>query len=441
MENYLYINAVISFAVLAFIHFEKGTSTANYYLSSLAIIAWFIPYPLLAELIPKEALTEPIILAFSKISAADSFSGEPILHLDVDLWLKWSLVTLLNIGFFLFMKRLITSVKWRNQLMKDPSLTLLKQSSATHKLSVYSVSQISSALLLGIMNPIIIISNKITDPKHIALIISHEKQHLRSLDNVRLLLLALAECLFWWNPLVRKLIKMNRFFIEARCDENASKLYGTNAYIEDLASLVLAKHHDKHQEKPNRFVCSASANITNNIARIKLLKEKRKMTFRKKLAYTVIALTTITTMSWNTLATATTTVTKQQNEANQKKLGALIKFDTIITNKLEGDKQDTYRYQVTFWVNFDEKATFKIGEKGFPESFTINFTAKDLGESTSLQYELIETHALDEKTISKPRLTVAFGQEATIEIDNPQVSKYAYLIKATPTKSTNPSVQ
>ena len=68
MENYLYISAFISIVVLFFIHYGKGTSNANYYLSCLAIIAWFIPYNLLAELIPKEALRAPIILAFSEIT-------------------------------------------------------------------------------------------------------------------------------------------------------------------------------------------------------------------------------------------------------------------------------------------------------------------------------------------------------------------------------------
>ena len=436
MENYLYISVVMSFAVLAFVHYGKATSNANYYLSSLAIIGWFIPYALFAELIPKAALKEPIILAFSTISIKGAFSGDSVLSLDVNLWLKWSLVTLLSIGLILFIQRLITSVKWRNQLMNDASLTLLNKPTATDKLSVYSVSQVSSGLLLGIVKPVIIISNKITNPKHIALIICHETQHMRSFDNIRLLLLEFAECLFWWNPLVRKLVHVNRFFIEARCDENASKGYGKSAYIEDLASLILTKHRDKDHEKPSSFVCSASSNITNNIARIKLLKEMRKMTFIKKIAYTLIALTTLTTMSWNTLATATTSETAQHNQSNQKQLGALVDFDAFITNNMEGDKQDIIHYQVTFWVNFDEDSSFKIRD-----DFTVNFTAKDLGESTSLQYELIKSIGSDKKIVSKPRLIVAYGEEATIEIENSQLGEFSYLIKATPTKSTNPGIK
>jgi beta-lactamase regulating signal transducer with metallopeptidase domain len=426
MENYLYISIVISVVALALIKYGKGTSNANYYLSSMAILAYFIPYPILAELVPKAVLIEPIIIAFSKLTSANTMSNGQLVLIDLDLWLKSSLSVLITIGALLFVKRIIKSVQWRNQIMNAPSLTLLIKSSSKYQLPIYSINQLSSGLLLGIVNPVIIISEKINDSKHIDLIIAHEKQHLKSNDNLRLLLLEVAQCLFWWNPLVRKLIHANRFYIEARCDENTSNGYGHIAYIEDLASLILSTHHDI----PSNLVCSASSSVTNNIARIKLLKEKRKMTFKNKLTYTLIAFTTITTMSWNTLATATNSENSQQITADQKQLGALVDFDVNITNKKKANFNRTINSKMTFWVNFDKKTTLNIDE-----NFTVNFKAKNLGESAFLEFELIESNA---KTVSKPRLTVAFGQEAIIEIDNPQVSKYAYLIKTIPIKAYQP---
>ena len=56
-----------------------------------------------------------------------------------------------------------------------------------------------------------------------------------------------------------------------------------------------------------------------------------------------------------------------------------------------------------------------------------------------LEYELIEVEGSSEKIIAKPRLTVLFGKEATIEIDNPTISEYSYLIKSTPVKSPQPN--
>lgn len=431
MENYFYISTAISLIVLILIKYGKATSNANYYLSSLAITSWFIPYSYMAELIPKEILIEPVVIAFSQISSASIGSSEQNHSFDLELWLKWGLWALISIGVLLLINRSISFIKWNNQVKNDSSLTLMSELSSKYQLPIYSVDKISSGLLLGIFNPVIIISKLITYPKHIELIIAHEKQHLVNKDNLRLMLLEIVECLFWWNPLVRKLINYNRFFIEARCDESTSKEYGHSKYIEDLASLILLKHHDR----PSNLVCTATSNSKNNIARIKLLKEKREMTLRKKLTYTLIAFTTVTTMSWNTLATATSSESMQHSRAVQNQLGALVNFDILITNKKKGINEDTYHDKMMLWVTFDNKATFKVGE-----DFTVNFKANDLGESTFLEYELIESTQSNEKTVSKPKLTVDYGKEATIEIDNPQVSEYAYLIKAIPLKAQNPSL-
>jgi len=430
MENYLYISTAISLVVLILIKYGKGTSTANYYLSSLAIISWFIPYSYIAEFIPKEILIEPLVIAFSQISSTSTVSSEQNFYFDIELWLNSGLWVLMSIGTLFFINRIIKFIKWSNQVKNDPSLTLMSELSSKYKLPIYSVNKVSSGFLLGIFNPVIIISKLITDSKHIKLIIAHEKQHLVNKDNLRLMLLEIVECLFWWNPLVRKLVNMNRFYIEARCDDSASKEYGHSDYIEDLASLILLKHNDK----PSDLVCTAASNSKNNIARIKLLKEKRKMTFRKKLTYTLIAFTTVITMSWNTLATATGSEQAQHTKAEQKQLGALIDFDVIITNKKKGSNEDTYHDKMMLWVTFDNKAAFKVGE-----NFTVNFKANDLGETVTLEYELIESTHSKEKIVSNPRLTTHYGKEVIIEIDNPQVSEYAYLIKATLVKAQNPS--
>lgn len=454
MENYLYISSAISLVVLIFIKYGKATSNANYYLSSLAIISWFIPYPHIADLIPKEVLVEPVIIAMSQVSYANIVSHESSIYFDIELWLKWGLWAFMSIGIILMLNRVISFTKWKGLIKNDSSLTQRTELTSKHQVPIYSANKISSGLLLGIFNPIIIISKSITDPKHIELIIAHEKQHLESKDNLRLMLLEVVECLFWWNPLIRRLINANRFFIEAKCDERTSKKYGHYEYIEDLASLILFKQN----ETPSNLVCTATSNSKNNIARIKLLKEKREMSLRKKLTYLLIAFSTLTTISWNTLATATSNDKAQQAIADQKQLGVLVSFDAIITNKLIENEEDTYRYQVTYWAEFNEKFTFNLGEFGLdmgepnkkstfkmrgettPKGFIINITAKDLGDSAELEYELIESTQSTEKIVSRPRLKVNFGKEATINIDNPRVSKYEYLIKATPLKAQNPTL-
>jgi hypothetical protein len=244
-------------------------------------------------------------------------------------------------------------------------------------------------------------------------------------------LLEIVECLFWWNPLVRKLISINRFFIEVRCDENTSKEYGYNNYINDLASLILLKDHNE----PSNLVCTATSNNKNNIHRIKLLQEKRRMTLSKKLTYTLTLCITLISMSWNTLATATHSEQTQQTEVEQNKLGVLVDFETIVEKKIIGNITETHKNKMLIWTNFAEKVTIKVSD-----NFSVNFTAEDMGESVSLSYELIEAKQTTTETIVEPKLTVDYGTEAIIEIDNPQLSEYAYLIKTTPSKSFHPSL-
>jgi len=429
MADYLYISIVISCVALALIRFGKGTSNANYYLSSLAIIAWFIPYSFIAQLIPQTVLIEPVIVAFSQLSSTANVYNEHQNFLDIDLWINSTFGSLIGIGVFVFITRLIDSIKWRSDLLNEPSLTLLDDLSTNHQIPIYSSNQTSSGLLLGILSPVIIISKQITNPRHMALIIAHEKQHSISRDNLRLLLLELTQCLFWWNPLMTKLINLNRFFIETRCDEHTSNTYGKANYIEDLATLILSTHR---QAKYN-FACGATSTFTNNISRIKLLKEQRKMTLRKKLSYSLIALSAVTTMSWNALATATSYESKPSLNSEKKQLGALIDFDINVTNNKQGALADSTDSIVKVWVDFNEKSTLKIGE-----DITLNFKVKDVGNAVFIEYELVESTQSSAKTIATPKLTMMFGQESTIHIDNSDVSEYAYLIKATTSKTHRP---
>jgi len=429
MENYLYISTAVSIVALIIIKYGKGASHANYYFSLLAILSWFVPYTYLAKLIPNKVLTEPIILAFSQINASAISTNKAHFYVDIELWLSWGFWGLITVGALLLINRLITLTKWKGNIQNDSSLTLLTTLSAKYQTPIYSANKVSTGLLLGIFKPKIIVSTLITDSKHLDLIICHEKQHLVQNDNLKLMLLAVAECLFWWNPIVRRLININRFYIEAICDENTSKIYGKHSYIEDLASLVLLKHN----QKTTTFVCTATSNHTNNIARIKLLKENRKMTFRKKLAYMLIALTAVTTMSWHTLATAISNEKTITVKANQDRLGALVDLDIEITTNLAENVVNKRSAKVTYWMDFTEKGMFAIDDQ-----FTLTFKVTDLGDSASLEYELIESSDSIEKIVSQPKLTVHYGKEATIEVNKPDVSQFAYLIKATPTKATNP---
>ena len=432
MEAYFFINISVSVIVLALLKYGNGTSNVDYYLSCFGIIVWFIPYTLIAQFIPTEVLIEPLIIKQSFLTYTKSLDISNTSVFNKEQAMQIAGLIALLVGLALFIKQAIRAITLNNQILNAPSLRFHKKLSHKHQVPVYSTSDIPSGMLLGIRSPRVVFSNAITESNQIKLIICHEKKHLERCDNIRLALLELIECLFWWNPLIRVLANKNRFFIEALCDETASKEFGVNEYINELASLILLNHHTKKYSLNS----TATSSKRNNLSRIKLLKENREMTIRKKLTYTLALCTAILAMTWNTFAIATG---NSSNSLDKELQGALVSFDLKVKDRTNKDEESVYASQMSMWVDFDKKVSFKIGDK-----FKFNITISDLGEKKDpleLAYfdmEIIETSGSNEKVVSNPRLKTAFTQEAMIEIDNFQVSPHAYAIKFTPERALKP---
>ncbi|GHE91555.1 M56 family metallopeptidase [Thalassotalea profundi] len=434
MESYFYANIAISTLVLVLIKYGKGSNNANYYLTLAAIIAWFIPYSLIAQLIPDQVLAEPTIISLSKVNSIIVNDDVSKSIINIGVFVKWLLWSLLSVGILIFAKQMIQIISCQRRIMAEPSLAYSSELSDKHKVNIFSLNQDNSGFILGIFNPVVIISDKLLESQFLDLIIAHEKQHIKSYDNLRLFLLEFCGCVFWWNPWVLKLISVNRFLIEARCDEKASKTFGVHQYIKDLSSLLLLNHYRHHQRDINNVMCSVISSEKHNITRIKLLKESRKMTIRTKILYSVITLSTLTMMSWNTIATAINNDKHEAQQTEMKRLGALMNFDITVIDRtaINGMVRETSS-NIVLWVDFDKKAEFMIHDK-----FKFNLNVKDLEELAFVEIELIEINKSAENTVATPRLAVNYSKEAMIEIDNPDISINAYAIKFTPLKTTNP---
>lgn len=53
---------------------------------------------------------------------------------------------------------------------------------------------------------------------------------------------------------------------------------------------------------------------------------------------------------------------------------------------------------------------------------------------------MIESSKTNKDTTVEPKLIVNYGEQGVIEIDNPQLSEYAYFIKTTASKASQPGV-
>ncbi len=425
MEDYFFVSLCISIAVLILLKYSKLPNKFNYYLSNLAIVSWLIPYSFLAKLVPETALKQPLILAIYSTNSPQTVISHTQSNSVYDYYFLILFQLLIAIGVLILVKNILHFYRWKKQIISDPSFNVSRHLSTRYSAPVYTSEHINNGLTLGLFNPVIVVSNAISTSKYIDLIIAHEKQHLACKDNLKLFILEVTECLFWWNPIVKKLVNYNRLFIEVNCDERASITYGIDNYTEKLADLILLNHQTITQPVPT--VISTNK---HNIYRVKRLKEKRKMTYKNKLICSLIIILSSALVSWNTLATAT----KDNNEVSQQ-LGAFIEIDMLISNQLQGDEQDTYQNKISLWTNFDEQVSFKTNDE-----LSINLKAIDLGESVRLEYELIELQKGHQTVVESPELLVTFGKEAVVEIRNPDISEYSYYISAITSKKLNPSL-
>lgn len=426
MEIYLLINISISLLTLALLKFAQGSNQANYLLSSFAILAWFIPYPWLAQLIPEQALVNPTIISQSFVTLSSSLTTANSNMFDFAQLGYWLAIVSLVIGMALLIKQIAYLVKLKREILSDVSLKYLKELSEKNQVPVYSASNVPIGMLLGFRRPIVVIANSIKDVRQINLIVCHEKAHMERYDNYRLALLAMIECLFWWNPLVRKLVSKNRVFIEILCDERASKAYGIDDYVNDFAGLIL----QNNQHNMLSLYSTATSSKSNNILRLKLLKENRVMTLNKKLTYVTTVFTALLAMTWNTIAIATNNTSDSLTSENY---GALVNFDVKVQDRSDSEQESIRETTMAIWVDFDKQAEIKIGDK-----FAFNLKVSDQGELAGIDMEIIEISNDSEKVISKPRLKTAFKQAALIEIDNYTVSPHAYAIKLTPERALQP---
>ena len=364
MALYFLINVAVSLSILALLKFGNGTNKVNYYISCLGLLAWFIPYTWIASLLPNEVLVEPIIISQSFDTTTAPIPAVKASGFSLEQFVIYLAIAALLIGIALFFKQIVKAKAFNHSILHHSSFRFRQDLSEQYQVQVYSSDNAPSGMLLGFLSPKVVIASSLP-AQQLKLIISHEKTHLMRHDNYRLLVLEGIASLFWWNPLVRALIDKNKFLIEAICDETTSAQYGLNKYVEDFAALIL------HNHKANNplFYSTATSNKHNNMSRLKLLKENRKMTLKGKLVYTLTLSSILSAMVWNTFAVASASNTSMLNKdvpkvsvSNKKQLIAALE-------KMAGNQASFYSDTSVLVVNGEQQN----------KTFINNLSLNDIG--------------------------------------------------------------
>ena len=125
-------------------------------------------------------------------------------------------------------------------------LQWLTEHPARRHITVRQLDRISTPLTYGILHPVILLPRK-TDWHNTAClqyVLAHEYVHICRLDAVTKLLMALALCLHWFNPLVWVMYLFYNRDLELACDEKVIRQYGETsktAYARMLIDMEVKK--------------------------------------------------------------------------------------------------------------------------------------------------------------------------------------------------------
>lgn len=109
-------------------------------------------------------------------------------------------------------------------------------------ISVRQSSRFSAPLTYGVFRPVILMptSTDWENTKSLQYVLTHEYVHIRRFDSITKLVLIVALCVHWFNPLVWAMYILANRDIELSCDEAVVRLFGEStkaAYARSLISM------------------------------------------------------------------------------------------------------------------------------------------------------------------------------------------------------------
>lgn len=151
---------------------------------------------------------------------------------DSVIFIIWCIGAVLCISFFV-----ITYLRCRLEFRTSLPVTntyvnhWLENRHIRRPLSVRQSDRINTPLTYGIFHPVILLPRQIdwTDTLRLQYVLSHEYVHIRRLDAVTKLLIALTLCLHWFNPLVWVMYFLFNRDLELACDEKVIRHFGESS--------------------------------------------------------------------------------------------------------------------------------------------------------------------------------------------------------------------
>src|SRR5262245_60135078 len=174
-----------------------------------------------------------------------------------------------------------TAAAWRRSSRQNESLReWLPEPLRNIRAAIHVVSNSRVAAATGTLRPDLWIGDQFTATEGLEATLTHECCHIRRRDPLRLAIVGFVARVYCWNPFVVFFARQARFYLEASCDQECSRLLGNECYKNELARMIL-----RANEVPQlpRFVPTASTR-SHNLLRVRLLETDTRIGMRLYLA-------------------------------------------------------------------------------------------------------------------------------------------------------------
>lgn len=175
------------------------------------------------DLGPAPALTAPVLPAEY---AAGAGANIPLLPL------AW-LIGALACGLFFLIAWVRCRREFREALPVEDEFSLgwVREQGLRRKVRLRQSDRVAAPLTYGLARPVVLMPKGTdwADRDRVRYVLTHEFFHIRRLDGLWKLLLTLALCLHWFNPLVWLMYALANRDLELSCDERVVRSFGAEA--------------------------------------------------------------------------------------------------------------------------------------------------------------------------------------------------------------------
>lgn len=286
---------------------------------------------------------DPAITVLPIVPAANDFTTTPTFapNAGLSLWIWiWGIGAALCILFFT-----VAYIRCRREFLTSQpvenafTVAWLTEHKSKRPITIRQTSSISAPLTYGIFRPVILMPalTDWRDKRKLQYVLTHEYVHIRRFDGATKIILTLALCVHWFNPMVWAMYALANRDMELSCDEKVVQTFGET--MKSTYALALISMEEK-----KRGLTPLCYNFSKNAIeeRIEAIMKMKKTT----ISALVVALCLVGGV---TTAFATSATTNTDSNINTG-------MGTVMTRKISDDSP--YQYSIDNGASWISEADY-----------------------------------------------------------------------------------